>query len=225
MSTGRLPFNDLLVTKLTNSILHSPPPSLSSLVSSVSPELERIVLKCLEKDPEIRFQSAKELAADLKRMQAGSTRPTLIVESTAAKPRKRGILLASAALFAVAIVVLAAWRFLRQRNDESAESSLRWEQLTNFSDSALIPAVSPDSKLVAFLRGPGDFGSSANTGQVSLMTLPDGDPVQLTNTTFRKQTLAFSSDGSSVYFTQIRDLSPGIPTKCPPWARVSRNFS
>lgn len=204
LSTGRLPFNDLLVTKLTNSILHSPPPSLSSFVSSVSPELERIVLKCLEKDPELRFQSAKELAADLKRMQAGSTRPTSIVESSAAKPRKRGILLASAALFAVAIVVLAAWRFLRQRNDESAENSLRWEQLTNFSDSALIPAVSPDSKLVAFLRGPGDFGSSANTGQVSLMTLPDGDPVQLTNTTFRKQTLAFSSDGSSVYFTQIQ---------------------
>jgi eukaryotic-like serine/threonine-protein kinase len=204
LSTSRLPFNDPLVTKLTNSILHSPAPSLTSLVPTVSPELDRIVLKCLEKDPELRYQSAKELAADLKRMQAGSIRATTSVQNPAVKPRLRKILLASAAFFAVALVALVAWRFWPQRDDQSSDNSLRWERLTNFSDSALIPSLSPDGKLVAFLRGPGEFGSSANNGQVSLMPLPDGDPVQLTNTPFRKQTLAFSPDGSSVYFTQVQ---------------------
>lgn len=205
LSTGRLPFNDPLVTKLTNSILHSPPPSLSSFVPNISPELDRIILKCLEKDPELRYQSSKELAADLKRIQAGSIRTTATaVPAIAIKLRSRTILLGSAVLLAVAIAGFAAWHFWRQRDDETIGNSLRWEQLTNFSDSALIPAVSPDSKLVAFLRGPGEFGASANTGQVTLMTLPDGDPVQLTSTPFRKQTLAFSPDGSGVYFTQLQ---------------------
>jgi serine/threonine protein kinase len=58
----QLPFNDTLVTKLTNAILHQPPPPLSSHVAAVSPELERVVFKCIEKDPELRYQSAKELA-------------------------------------------------------------------------------------------------------------------------------------------------------------------
>lgn len=204
LSTGRLPFNDPLVTKLTNSILHAPPPSLSSYVPTISPELERIVLKCLEKDPELRYQSAKDLAADLKRIQAGSIRAATTVQSPTVKPRPRRILFALAALFAAALVLLVWWRLLHRHNDDLPDNSLRWEQLTNFSDSALIPSVSSDGKMVAFLRGPGDFGSSANTGQVSLMALPDGDPVQLTNTAFRKQTLSFSPDGASVYFTEVQ---------------------
>lgn len=74
LTTGRLPFTDQLVPKLTNAILHQPPPPLTSCVPSMSPELERIILKCLDKDPDLRYQSAKDLAADLRRMEAGSSR-------------------------------------------------------------------------------------------------------------------------------------------------------
>jgi Tol biopolymer transport system component len=80
---------------------------------------------------------------------------------------------------------------------------LRWEQLTNFNDSAEIPTLSRDGKLVAFLRGPGNFGSSTNQGQIWFKSLPDGEPFQLTKTAFRKQTIDFSQDSSRVYFTQI----------------------
>lgn len=64
--------------------------------------------------------------------------------------------------------------------------------------------MSPDGKTAAFLRGTGDFGSSAGNGQVWLTTLADGDAAQLTKTAFRKQTLSFSPDGAHVYFTQIQ---------------------
>ncbi len=202
--TRQLPFSDSLVPKLTNAILHLPPPLLSSYVVTISPELERIVQKCLEKDPELRYQSAKDLAADLRRMEAGSTRVATAVRSPTVKPRARGILFASVALLGVAIVGIAIWWVVRQHEEELSGKSLRWEQLTNFSDSAQIPAVSPDGKVVAFLRGTGDFGSSLNSGQVWFMTLPDGDPIQLTKTPFRKQTLSFSPDGTRVYFTQIQ---------------------
>jgi hypothetical protein len=40
------------------------------------------------------------------------------------------------------------------RNESAGTPALRWEQLTNFTDAAEIPALSRDGKLVAFLRGP-----------------------------------------------------------------------
>ncbi len=56
---------------------------------------------------------------------------------------------------------------------------------------------------MAFLRGPGSFGNSTNPGQIWFKSLPDGEPLQLTTSAFRKQTINFSQDGSRVYFTQI----------------------
>src|SRR5882724_4267415 len=202
--TGRLPFMDPVVPKLTNAILHETPPSLSAGGAKVSTELERIVLKCLEKDPELRYQSAKELAADLRRMEAGSSRVSSAIAAPAGMSRTKRIFFAAAALLAVTIVGVSLWRIANQREDSLSGSSLRWEQLTNFSDAAQIPAVSPDGKMVAFLRGSSDLGTSNNYGQVWLMSLAGGDSTQLTKTPFRKQTLNFSPDGRSLYFTQVQ---------------------
>ena len=69
LATQRLPFDDSLVPKLTNAILHQAPPAPRTLAPKLSAEFERIVLKCLEKDPELRYQSAKELATDLRRLE------------------------------------------------------------------------------------------------------------------------------------------------------------
>src|ERR1700687_1874721 len=73
LATQRLPFTDSLVPKLRNAILHHSRPALKSLAPKFSIEFDRIVLKCLEKDPELRYQSAKELATDLRRLEATST--------------------------------------------------------------------------------------------------------------------------------------------------------
>ena len=203
LSTGRLPFQDASVPKLTDAILHAAPPSPSSYVANLSPELERIVLKCLEKDAELRYQSAKELAADLRRLEATSTRVTTTIRSVQRK-RRRWIPLAVAggALAIVAVATLVMSVRTRQRRSE-APPVLRWEQLTRFTDSASVPAVSPDGKIVAFLRGPGRFGGSANQGQVWFKTLPDGEAIRLTNTPFGKHTISFSADGTRLYYTQI----------------------
>jgi serine/threonine protein kinase len=197
LATQRLPFNDSLVPKLTNAILHQAPPALKALAPKLSIEFEHIVLKCLEKDPELRYQSAKELAVDLRRLEATSSTVTV-----APTPQKRLPVVGAAAVGALIVAALLLWPRL-SRNESAGTPSLRWEQLTNFNDSAEIPTLSRDGKLVAFLRGPGGFGNSTNMGQIWFKSLPEGEPFQLTKTPFRKQTISFSQDSSRVYFTQI----------------------
>jgi serine/threonine protein kinase len=197
LATQRLPFNDSLIPKLTNAILHQAPPALKALAPKLSIEYEHIVLKCLEKDPELRYQSAKELAVDLRRLEATSSTVTV-----APTPQKRLPVVGAAAVGALIVAALLLWPRL-SRNESAGTPSLRWEQLTNFNDSAEIPTLSRDGKLVAFLRGPGGFGNSTNMGQIWFKSLPEGEPFQLTKTPFRKQTISFSQDSSLVYFTQI----------------------
>ncbi|MFI5097204.1 MAG: protein kinase [Candidatus Acidiferrales bacterium] len=103
MSTGRRPFQENSAPRLTDAILHQPPVSPRALNSRISPELERIMLKCLEKEPENRYQSAKEVAVDLRR---SSTPITTSISTTAIKAAKAKM--SSVALAAVAVLVLLA---------------------------------------------------------------------------------------------------------------------
>jgi eukaryotic-like serine/threonine-protein kinase len=72
ISTGRRPFTAELMAQLVDDILNTPAPPPRALNASIPPKLEEIILKCLEKDPEVRYQSSKEIAVDLRRMTEGS---------------------------------------------------------------------------------------------------------------------------------------------------------
>jgi eukaryotic-like serine/threonine-protein kinase len=65
MATGSHPFFKEDPSHVLTAILHQQPNPPAKLNSNISAELERIILKCLEKEPENRYSSAKEIAADL----------------------------------------------------------------------------------------------------------------------------------------------------------------
>jgi non-specific serine/threonine protein kinase len=69
LATGRRPFAGATATETMDRILHAPPAHMAGLIPAVPSELERITFKCLEKDVEYRYQSARELLADLRRLQ------------------------------------------------------------------------------------------------------------------------------------------------------------
>jgi serine/threonine protein kinase/Tfp pilus assembly protein PilF len=74
MLTGRLPFEGASPTEIVDSIIHKEPVAIARYNYDVPPELERIVRKCLEKDRDRRYQTAREVWADLHnlRRDAGS---------------------------------------------------------------------------------------------------------------------------------------------------------
>jgi eukaryotic-like serine/threonine-protein kinase len=103
MATGQCAFSAPQSSQLIATILECQPRPCATLNPNLSPELDRIIGKCLEKEPENRYQSAKEMAIDLRRLQ-----PSLLrgVQPPAARPTwsaKKWMGLSLAALVAVIV--------------------------------------------------------------------------------------------------------------------------
>ncbi|HUF23128.1 MAG TPA: protein kinase [Vicinamibacterales bacterium] len=106
MSTGRLPFTGLTTTETIERIAHAQPDAVSRFNYEISAELERIIRKCLEKDPDSRYQSARELLVDLrnlKRDSDGHARPA--AAAPAGAPSRRAVV----AAVVLAIAAAGGW--------------------------------------------------------------------------------------------------------------------
>ena len=96
MVTGQLPFQGPTVATIFESLLTKAPTAPSEIRAGVPAELDRIVLKALEKDRETRYQGAAELRADLKRLKRAAESGTATaamafsVASRGAPPRDAG---------------------------------------------------------------------------------------------------------------------------------------
>ena len=86
MATGRLPFSGATVSETMALLLHSQPEALARFNYDIPEGLERVVRKCLEKDRERRYQTARELLVDLKNLE----RDTAGAGVTVATRRKLG---------------------------------------------------------------------------------------------------------------------------------------
>jgi tetratricopeptide (TPR) repeat protein len=117
MATGSRPFPQH-GQMLWEAILHSLPLAPRTLNQDISPELEAIILKCLDKDPNLRYQSAGELLGDLKRLRPGQTVTESFQDSAVAQlaakswNRRTGISLAAILLLGIAIGT-AIWKWPR----------------------------------------------------------------------------------------------------------------
>ena len=152
---------------------------------ALQPELRPIVLKLLEVDRELRYQTAADTVADLQRFQR-----TL----EGAQTSWRRWVAAAAALVTLAITV-AALVYLRPSRPAGRD---QWVQLTKFPDSVSQPALSPDGRMLTFIRGPSTF---YGPGQIYVKMLPDGEPKQLTQDDYPKMSPVFSPDGSRIAYT------------------------
>jgi Tol biopolymer transport system component len=156
------------------------------------PERLRILIeKALEKDPAARYQTMQEMVANLRRL----TRQSGEMGAEPVKNTARIFKWAGSALL-FALVVLSAAMLLRRSPTPAAPA--QYIQLTNFADSATSPALSPDGRLLTFIRGASTFFSA---GQIYVKPLRDGEPVQLTDGAVSKLSPQFSPDGTRISYT------------------------
>jgi DNA-binding winged helix-turn-helix (wHTH) protein/Tol biopolymer transport system component len=128
-----------------------------------------------------------------------ATSPVEAALASAAPKKKRWpVLAAFGALCAVVSIAALAILLLSRRSRTSAASRAAWIKVTNFPDSATQPALSPDGRMIAFIRGPETF---VTPGQIYVKILPDGDPIQLSHDDLPKMAPAFSLDGSRIAYT------------------------
>ncbi len=199
MVTGTLPFRGNSSAEIFDSILNRAPTSSVRLNPGLPLKLEEIINKALEKDRELRYQTAGELRADLKRLKRDTDSVHITaVETVPAVWRRPRLLYAgiAAGLVSFLLVVLAVYRLTRSKRSGREE----WVQLTNFTDSATSPSLSSDGRMLVFIRGPNTF---FGPGQVYVKMLPAGEPVQLTRDELRKMSPLFSPDGSRIAYTVV----------------------
>jgi hypothetical protein len=194
------PFTEASTAETIAAILTRDPERLSELVPQ---EVRRIVFKCLEKDRDRRYQTARDLAIDLDAAlrDLSAARVPASTSSGPSRPANVGVSRVTwvAASVVVAIIAYMVTRAILDRPGPPA-SAADYVQVTNFADAAAAPAFSRDGTMVAFLRGGEHF---LNPGQVYVKRLPNGEAKQLTNDPRPKYGLAFSPDGNRVAYTVV----------------------
>jgi eukaryotic-like serine/threonine-protein kinase len=196
MCTGTLPFRGDTSGAMFDSILNRAPVTPVRINPDTPPKLEEIINKALEKDRNLRYQHASEVRTDLKRVkrdaESGAARATI----PGAHPTK-GRHILPIALTVVLLTALVGGFILYRYSEHAPMVGTNWEQLTFLSDSAVYPALSPDGRMLAFIRGSNTFLTS---GQVYVKLLPDGEPVELTHDSSIKLSPVFSPDGSRIAY-------------------------
>ena len=116
----------------------------------------------------------------------------------AAVPRgvRAALILAAFVSAALAGGALVAIRWVRP-----VRHNVSYTQITNFTDSAMAPALSPDGRMIAFFRSERWW---LTKDQIYVKLLPNGDPVQITHDPRPKFGLSFSPDGSQIGYTVVQ---------------------
>jgi len=184
MSTGRMAFGGNTSALVFDAILHKAPSSPVRINPDLPAALEQIINKALEKDPALRYQSAAEMLADLKRLRRDSSSAHVqAVADTQPPKHSRKMLFAGVGSAALLLVVVAAVFFVFRGQSTGKE----------ISSIAVMPFV--------------NSGNDPNTEYLS-----DGITESLINSLSQLPNLAVMAR-SSVFRYKGRDIDPQAVAK------------
>lgn len=206
MCTGAPAFTGPTHAALIDTILNHEPPPVRRLNQAAPIELERLIHKALAKRTDERYQSASDLAVDLRtlRRQLESGRAPIASDAPPgpAAARARWAALAAAAIVAGAIAAPVWTRWSRPVDRPLSFGSSR--QITSAPGWEAEPALSPDGGLIAY--GSDESGNP----DIWIIDVQGGNALRLTDYGGPDRNPAWFPDGSAVAFDSTRGGKPGI---------------
>jgi serine/threonine protein kinase/Tol biopolymer transport system component len=201
MLTGKVAFGRASRVATLAAVVREDPPAPSQTASAVPREIERVVQRCLKKDPAERYQHMADLRIALEDLKEDSESGRISGPGpAAAPPRKPGRMLWAALGAVVALAGLCTWLWLGRRGSVAPEpnSVLR---LTSDTGLTFSPSLSADGKLVAYASDRARRDTDIYVQQV----LGRGPALRLTDDPADDYQPSISPDGSKVAFRSDRD--------------------
>ncbi|HEY3203709.1 MAG TPA: protein kinase, partial [Thermoanaerobaculia bacterium] len=150
MATGKKAFSGSTQASLISAILRGDPKPISQVQPMMPPALDRVVKTCLAKDPEDRWQSAHDVASELKWVAEGSAAGLPVAVASRRKNRERLAWSVAAMLFIIATLATAGY----VRRAPKPPRSVRFEVLppakANYNNVDSPVALSPDGRQIVF---------------------------------------------------------------------------
>jgi serine/threonine protein kinase/Tol biopolymer transport system component len=226
MSTSRQAFPGGTSAVVFDAILHKAPISPIRLNPELPLEFERIVNRALEKERDLRYQSAADLRSDLKRLKRDTDSGRLaaisasgIATATASAESASRIIAAAQAppakssaktypLIAIAAVVLIAAGLAAYFLHSSSSGPATVKQVSHWNKPMNHAILSLDGRTIAFTSPVNDVD------QIFVMLASGGEALQLTSDPLNKTVDSFSPDGTEVYYdlTSIEAEIHSVPT-------------
>jgi len=207
LGTGQRPFTGDTSLSVLSAILKDTPRPMVELRADLPRDFTRIVSRALNKDPEARYQSAKDLRNDLQAVRddlgsgelARSSATTTAVAAAPPAPRRSAWSLVAIAALALASIG-GAWYALRPAPaaDPAEAATDAWtpQRLTSNGNARPYAALSPDGRYVAYPEvGPG--GQRLSLRQIATNSVVELRPAERRNI----NGVTFSPDGEFLYFS------------------------
>ncbi len=223
MATGHPAFSGASSVLILDAILHKAPTSPVRLNPEVPPKLEEIINKALEKDRDLRYQSASDIRTDLKRLKRDTEsgrgvaalherRPPTAV--TDRRHRRRWLVVASGGAVVAVVAVLLALnvsglrdRILRRAAPtQPALPPLRAVPFTSFPGEEDDPSFSPDGNQIAFAWN----GGKGDNWDIYVKVIGTESVLRLTTNPAVDRAPAWSPDGRYIAFLRHTETEDGI---------------
>jgi len=207
MATGQRAFAGKSPAETLSAVMEKQPAAPSTLVPSLPRDLERVILRCLRKEPARRFQAMADLKVDLSEIkeESDSGHPAQLAPIGRRPGGSRVLLLSVTIATLVLVSASAGWWWIAGRRSDARRgvgttpAAGRLTRLTFGNGAQIDPTLSPDGRFVAY--------ASDVSGNFDLWMQPigGGEPVQLTSDPAHEWEPAWSPDGQQVLFRSERD--------------------
>jgi serine/threonine protein kinase len=202
MLTGSRPFRGDNKISILAAILQNEPQPASEILPALPPELDRLISRCLRKDPERRFQHMDDVRVALQDLKEESESGRLPLPTAPTPPPRTRVpaWLIAAAFVAIAAAAAGAWWLSRPKPAESLNHLVR---LTSDPGLTWEPALASDGKLIAYASDRGAAGDG--NLDIWVQQVSGGEPIRLTDNPADDREPTFSPDNSKIAFRSDRE--------------------